>query len=296
MERQIISYTDEAAWLAERQKDVTSTDAAALCGVSQWKSRWQLWREKRVGEYAIRDESEPMRWGKRLESAIALGLAADNDLDVVPLKDYARLPEHRIGSSFDYIARDRSYLLEIKLVGPEAFRRGWLETDYGLEAPIEIEAQVQQESLCIDVPLAYIGVFCGTQGYLLRREYQPDVGERIITEADAFWKSPEPAPDFYSTDADFIRKLYSRAEPGREIEADGATAELIARFAEVKSQAKAAQDNADALHAEILTKVGLASRVFTPELRLDCEERGETFVKAHTRRGFRNFRTYPRKD
>ena len=54
--------------------------------------------------------------------------------------------------------------------------------------------------------------------------------------------------------------------------------------------------DADAIKAEILTKVGLASRVFTPSLRLDCEERREIEVKAHTRKGFRNFRTYERKD
>ncbi len=294
MNREVIPFTTEENWLAQRAVDLTSTDAAALCNVSRWKSRYQLWNEKIRGAFVERQDNAAMRLGRHMERPIAEFIAAENGLEIEPFKNYMRMPEVRLGSSFDFVARDRSFLFEIKLVGHEAFRQGWTTTDFGLEAPVEIEAQVQQEMLLAEIPVVYIGVMSGTETYLLKREFDQAVADRLVREADEFWTGPEPSPD-YSMDADFIRHLYSQANPGEEATADERTAELMRLYAEHAAEESAARDNKEQLRAEILTRIGHASKVFAPGLRLNCEERGPTEVAAHTRKGFRNFRVYETK-
>lgn len=59
-----------ALWLSERKKGIGGTDAAAILGVSRWSSELQVWLDKR-GEGLPVEESEPMKWGRAVEEAIA---------------------------------------------------------------------------------------------------------------------------------------------------------------------------------------------------------------------------------
>lgn len=293
MKREILQFDDEASWLRARDFDVTSSDAAALCNVGR-KTRYDLWHQKIRGQPAPFEETEAMRLGKIMEPAIAAHLAKEHGFEVEPMKQYIRMPDVRLGSSFDYVAKDRSFLLEIKLVGIEQFRCGWEETDFGLEAPIDIEAQVQQEMLLAEIPLAFIGVLCGTKTYLLRREYQTDVGERFVREAKGFWTSPEPTPDFYR-DGKLIARLYGHAEEGKVIDADERILALLRRYDEQGRIKRIADDEQQAAKAELLTLIGDAERVQSDEFNVSAKVVGPTEIAAFTRQGFRNLRITQRK-
>lgn len=286
---EIIPYTTREAWLADRAKDVTSTDAAALCGVSAWKTRYQLWNEKHRGMVVEREETPAMRLGKRLEAPIAQHIAAEHGFDIEPMKEYRRLPELRLGSSFDYVLRDRSALLEIKLVGPYQFSRGWRETDFGLEAPIEIEAQVQQEMLLAEIPVCFLGVLVGTETYVLRRDFDQPTADRLQREARAFWESPQPEPDFLA-DADFIAHLYAQATPGKVIQADQETVDLMAEYKLAAFEEAAAEKRKKVAKAKILERIGDAERVESEAYTLSAKMLAPVEVKAHVREGRRDFR------
>jgi len=102
MNREILSFESEAEWLAMRDKDLTSTEAAALFGCSPYATAYELFHRKR-GQLVVEFETnDRMVWGNRLETAIALGIAEDHGLIVEPFKVYARIPELRMGSSFDF--------------------------------------------------------------------------------------------------------------------------------------------------------------------------------------------------
>lgn len=289
-ERQIIQVADEAAWLANRELDVTSTDAAAMCGVSAWKTRYQLWHEKHRGMRVERDDNEAMRLGKRLEGSIASHIALEYGFDIEPMKEYRRDPDLRLGSSFDYVLRDRSALLEIKLVGPFQFARGWKEEEgFGLQAPVEIEAQCQQEMLLAEIPVLFIGVLVGTETYVLRRDLDNAVASRLEREARAFWQAPEPEPDFLA-DADFIAQLYAQAKPGKVIDADEYMLSLMAAYKEYGAVEAAAEKQKKACKAELLTLIGDAERVEGDGYVLSAKTVEETVVEAYTRKSFRSFR------
>lgn len=294
MSREVIPFTTKEAWLAERERDVTATDAAALCGVSGRKSRYQLWMEKHRGVAVAWDETPAMRLGKRLEAPIAEFIAAEQGFDIEPMKEYRRMPDVRLGSSFDYVLRDRSALLEIKLVGPRQFAQGWKETDFGLEAPIEIEAQAQQEMLLAEIPVLFLGVLVGTETHVLRRDFDQAVADRLLREARAFWESPEPAPEF-PVDVDFITRLYAQAQPGKVIDADVETTQLLAEYHEAGARKRAAEAEQDEAKARLLLRIGDAEKVQSEIGTLSCGMVKAAHIE-YDRKEYRSFKFTARRE
>lgn len=294
MSRQILPFVDEATWLRERTRDVTATDAAALCGVSGRKSRYQLWMEKHRGVTVAWDETPAMRLGKRLEAPIAEFIAAEQGFEIEPMKEYRRMPDVRLGSSFDYVLRDRSALLEIKLVGPYQFTHGWRLTDFGLEAPIEIEAQAQQEMLLAEIPVLFLGVLVGTETHVLRRDFDQAVADRLLREARAFWESPEPEPEF-PVDVDFITRLYAQAQPGKVIDADTETTHLLAEYHEAGARKRAAEAEQDEAKARLLLRIGDAEKVQSEIGTLSCGMVKAAHIE-YDRKEYRSFKFTARRE
>lgn len=294
LSREVLPFVSRELWLEKRLNDVTSTDAAALCSASSRKSRYQLWNEKIRGLRVPVEENEAMRLGKCLEGPIAEHLAREHGFEVEHMPEYRRIPEVRLGSSFDYVLRDRSALLEIKLVGPQSFRTGWIETDFGLEAPIEIEAQVQTEMLCAEIPVCFIGVLCGTQTYLLRREFDQAVADRLVREAGAFWESPEPEPGF-PMDSEFITRLYAQATPGKVLDADAEITQLLAEYDEAGKAKREADRLQEAAKARLLLRIGDAEKVASEIGSLSCGMVKEADISYH-REAYRRFSFYARKN
>jgi hypothetical protein len=100
--RQTIAFESEAEWLAARKVDLTSTEAAALFDCSPYATEFELHQYKTARLQPEFTENDRMKWGKRLESVIAEGIGEDYGLKVVPFKTYLRIPELRMGSSFDF--------------------------------------------------------------------------------------------------------------------------------------------------------------------------------------------------
>lgn len=57
-------------WLATRREGIGSSDIAAILGLSPWESPFGLWHRK-FGDLGDQDDSDAMRWGRRLEDAVA---------------------------------------------------------------------------------------------------------------------------------------------------------------------------------------------------------------------------------
>ena len=102
MNRITIAPESEQHWLDLRTQDLTSTDVAALFGLSPYKTLFELWHEKNSGAIVRLTENDRMRWGRRLEATVAQGILEDMDWCGREMKEYVRLPEHRIGASFDW--------------------------------------------------------------------------------------------------------------------------------------------------------------------------------------------------
>lgn len=227
MQQEIIHPASEKEWLELRVKDLTSTDIGSLFGINPYCTLYELWHRKRNQQVVTMELQEWTKWGKRLQDSIAAGIAEDEKWTVRKMDEYIRLPELRLGASFDFsIESDNSFselliqplvnktaeimqeegmidadtesklkqhrgLLEIKNVFGLIFKDQWLENEDGTwEAPPHIELQVQHQLLVSQRQFAYIGVLVsGNQVILIKRLPDEKIIHAIKNAALKFWLS-----------------------------------------------------------------------------------------------------------
>lgn len=188
-QREIIPFTTEEAWLENRKKDLTSTDIADLfgCGYATYE---ELFNRKLKGLDSQFVPNERSNWGKALEPCIAKEFARINGWTIRSAKEYVRIPELRLGSSFDYVIGTGDYgdLMEIKNVGVDAYKRDW-NKGFTIEAPTKIEFQIQNELLVSGLIKCYLCVLVGgNQGIPLVREANKKIQDAILLKAAEFWR------------------------------------------------------------------------------------------------------------
>jgi putative phage-type endonuclease len=282
--RQTLAFDTEAQWLAMREADVTSTEAAALFGASPYATEYQLHHLKTGRLKAEFEANERMKWGNRLEAAIAHGIAEDTGLLVEPFKVYMRIPELRMGSSFDFQITgivdsfkgpdfaQRMFLehgpgiMEVKNVDGLQFRRNWVEDGDEVEAPPHIEFQVQHQLEVANVGWSMIAPLVGgNTPKVILRERDPELGALIREKVAHFWARLDagvsPEPDF-AKDAQTVKDLY--------VETDGSTidvsdnpriAHLCQQYKNAAGDSKRAEGAKKAAVAEILTLIEAAQKV-----------------------------------
>ena len=313
--REIIPYVDEATWLRERAKDLTSTDIAALFGVSPYCTAFELYHVKHGNIAESNEENERTRWGKRLQEAIAEGVAYENAFVLRRMDEYIRDTDLRVGSSFDFggepydeaggifgaglvpgTGLKPEFIVEIKNVDSLAFKRGWIETDFGLEAPAHIELQLQHQLGVSGLREGYIAAFVGgNRVELLRREFDAVVWQRILDLAAWFWSLTDaPAPD-YARDYEVISRLHGYSSAGKVIEATGEIETLMQEYKIASAEMSDADKRRKIAKAKALELIGDAERVEGLSYNLSAKMISDTEIAAYTRKGYRDFRVLERK-
>lgn len=267
---EIIRTTDEAHWLSLRKKDVTSTESAALFGLSPYTTKFELWHAKKTGVTAEFKTNERMKWGNRLESAIAAGIADEHGWTISPMKDYWRLPGQRIGSSFDFIitSLDEPAHLEVKNVDFLAYRDGWIEHDDGtVEAPTHIEMQVQHQMMVTGFKRSFIcALIGGNRHVVIERERDDEIIAAIKSSIAEFWRTvdanEEPEPTM-PEDAEALIRLNQYAKPGKILDASGDEniAALIVKYKTAAANEANAKEDKESAKALLLQAIGDAEKV-----------------------------------
>lgn len=306
MRHESITPKDKEHWLKLRMEDITSTESPALFGISPYMTLFELWHTKKNKGLSSIGENERMQWGTRLQKSIAGGIGEDNGWNVVPFEAYVRIPDLRIGSSFDYrfllpgVDDDMSCILEIKNVDSLAFKEGWMIDGDNVEAPPHIELQVQHQLLVSGYETAYIGALVGgNRVVLIKRGVDEQIHESIKSKVAAFWKSieenKEPEPDF-KRDAEFIAKLYNKADKDSVTYADQDVSDLAMLYKHAADAGKVADQQKKEYKAKILTKIGKASKVMSDQFTITASEIAPTHVEAFDKKGYRDFKIFFKKD
>jgi predicted phage-related endonuclease len=283
--------------------------------MSPYVTHFELWHRKQSGEQPEFQQNERMRWGNRLEAAIAHGIAEERGWTIEPMKDYWRDPDARIGSSFDFLITndpDGPAHLEIKNVDYLAFRNGWLIHDDGeIEAPEHIEMQVQHQMAVSGFKKAYVCAFVGGNRYrVIERHRSERVIAAIRLAVAKFWRSVsknEPPPPMMPEDADALIRLHSYAEPGKILDAssDAEIASLVREYQRASLAEKEATEDKQTAKAQLLERIGDAERVLglcwtisasmiadTPPTTITAEMIGTTYGG---RKGYRGLRITTKK-
>ena len=286
--------TDKNQWLEFRSANINSTDVAALFGLSPYVTAFELWHRLKSGTMVEIDFNERMKWGTRLETAIAMGIAEDNGWSIQRKSEYIDLPDHRLGSSFDFqIGTDG--LLEIKNVDSLVFKEKWIVDGDHVEAPEHIELQVQHQLLVSGLEYAVIGALVGgNRVIMIRRERDEEIISEIKIRAAKFWQSIDentpPAVDF-QRDAEFIIKLNQFVNEGEVLDAvENQELEELARLYRSHSNVlKHVEEQRKEIKARILTIIGKAEKTHGRGFKISAGVTAETQV-SYTRKSFRDFR------
>lgn len=222
MSVKLLHFPYEKDWLAQREKDVTSTEVAALFGLHPHKSRWRLWMEKAGRLESDFEASDYTEWGRELQLPVAMKICRDNGWTGKDLTGfYYHDEELRGGASMDVLAlceeRGRG-ILEVKIAEAFSKENGWTDT----MTPLDKEFQIQdQMHLAAKAGEPFDWGVIGTLGKrqstrLYFRTYDAKLGQRIDDELGSFWRSIQedrpPEPDYAVDAAD----LYSLAPAVRE--------------------------------------------------------------------------------
>lgn len=307
-------------WLALRHKYVSSTEASSLFGLSPYMTKFELFHVKRDSKPSQFEASERMKWGLRMEEAIARAIADEYGVKVRKLNAYVSKDSVGLGASFDYeivgvkedatpedkclqeMYRDLGPgILEIKNVDWLVWKRAWTTDDDRLEAPAHIEIQVQAQLHTIERSWAAIGVLVGGNSLrLLVRERDITVGESLDRAAALFWrevKANRPPAVVMPQDAELVAYLYNYAEPGKVLDAQGDTEDAIKITALVKEYhnqgilKSAAENKQKEVKAELLTLIKDAERVVCPDgYQVSAGVVSEAQIPAYVRKAYRNVR------
>lgn len=255
LERDYFTPNSESEWLDLRKPDLTSTMMPALFDLSPYTTAFELYHAKKSGVEVPFETNERVEKGKRIEEFAAAEVAADQKWLARRNPHYIRMPDLRLGSSFDFHAecpKRGNGILEIKAVDFFIHKARWSED----EVPAHIEVQVRHQMMLADVTWACVAAFTSIYDYhpyFFARDLEFEKG--LQEAAQKFWADVdagnEPRPDFYR-DAPVIAQLYKDA--GGELAdktGDKSFEGVAARFLRWKNEESAAKKGKEAAKAEM---------------------------------------------
>ena len=172
---------------AYRRSGIGGSDLGAILGVNKYKTPLDVYAEK-LGLKEPQGDSPAMRWGRRLEPAIAAEFEAIHGVEL--------LPGYHINKEFDgvhflltpdFICEEQALVVEIKTAGI------WSAKEWGMTgedgAPMSYAAQVAAYLWGLGLPAGVIPALIGGQDY---REYPQQRDEElelaILSAGAKFWR------------------------------------------------------------------------------------------------------------
>jgi putative phage-type endonuclease len=230
---------DRDEWLAARTKGIGGSDAAAIAGLSPWRTPIQVWMEK-TGQIVSPDltDNEAVYWGTVLEDLVAKEFAKRTGFWVQRRNAILVHPEHEfmIGNIDRLVRPERGVgewgVLEVKTTSEYA-KDQWSED----EVPAHYLIQLQHYLAVTGYIYGYFAVLIGGNKYRhFRVERDDELIAHLIEIETKFWnenvlKHIPPAWDGSSASTDLLNSLYPISRP-TEIELPQEAEDLIAQYDE----------------------------------------------------------------
>lgn len=282
-------------WLAERKTGIGSSDAAAILGLSPYKTALDVYLDK-ISLAPAQDESKRMRMGTLLEPVIAqMYMEATGRIAMKAAEQLSRHPSRPWQlASLDYETADRR-IVECKDV--EFARDGWGEpgTD---EVPDHFLIQVQHQMEVTGRTVADVAALFGKHDFRVYTvRYSESFARSLTAQEEVFWRRVlerrPPEPDFrHHCTPDALALLYG-TDDGVVVLGDDVLDAVneYERLGEIRSTAESERNCAK---AKILHAMQNAAAAILPdgtELRRKQVTRKEYTVKESTYQVLRVKRT-----
>lgn len=256
-------------WLAERRTGIGGSDAAAVMGLSPWRTPVSVWLDK-TGRAAPQPETEAMRIGTELEDYVA--------------RSYMRETGRKV-TRFNHMIHDGCFLGNFdRLVVPEgqkiASHHLEVRTDTLLECktasrewedgvPLHYAVQVQWYlGLVPCLRFGDVAVLNLNHKHfeIFRLERDQEVIDHIRAYISEWWDKhivhgEVPKPE---NEAD-CKLLWSRSNKGKTVESSMEIRATLNEYAKVKAQMDALKETSDTLRNAIMAYMGDGEVLLSPE-------------------------------
>ena len=271
-----IAYVDRDDWLAKRRDGIGGSDAAAILGVSPWRTPNDVWEDK-LGIAEERPATAAMEWGNRLEDVVA---DAISDRLGVRLRRSRKILVHPelpfVFANVDRLFRDA--IVEIKTA-----RSG---DDFATEeeapnlppidrVPKHYYVQGQHYAAVTGKPRILFGVLVGGSDLrLLEVPADPEFIRDLLEEEATFWNRyvvPGVRPPLAAGDVDRVARLFPHGS-GEKVSTPEVD-ELIRRLLAVRDREDAIAKERAELEVRIKDYLGEASDLVSGVAKATWRER-----------------------
>ena len=256
----MMNQAEREAWLAERKSGIGGSDAAAVLGVSPWRTPVDVWLDK-TGRAPQKEETEAMRIGTELEDFVARRYCQETGRTV---QRYNRMiHDGCLLGNFDRLVvpdgeKVASHMGEIRTDTVLECKTSSAEWDG--EVPLQYVCQVQHY-MGLAPCLAHADVaalFLGRKHFEVFRVDRDDEAIREMRERlKAWWEEfvvgdtmPQP------TNEEDCRKLWARSNPGKSVFATEEIAAKVAEYAVKKAEASKVKAELETLQGDICAAIG----------------------------------------
>lgn len=251
----------------DRSTYIGSSDAAAIIGVSPWKSAFQLYQEK-IGEY--QEEITPFKQkifnrGKRWEPIVIEMLVDEledrgHDVQIIARNERYLDPVHSfLAAEIDLeLMIDGEYHNgEMKTVHPFA-AKDWGEQDTD-EIPIYYTSQVLHGQMVTGRSKTIVAALIGADDLRVHQVNRDEEMIQIIrTKEVEFWEKIQRREPPEPTSPEDIKRLY-QFDSGAVLEADEELLELCGELSNLKTNYEAAETRIETLSTLIKARMGEAA-------------------------------------
>ena len=237
-------------FLANRRKGIGGSDAAAVLGLSKWKTAYDVFLDK-TGQSEPTPDNDAMLWGRLLEPVIRQQYADRTGREVAMPEMLTMADKPYIVANVDGLCADR--VLEIKTARTS---KDWGEegTD---EVPMQYFLQCQHYLMVTGKPVADVAVLIGSADF---RIYTVEANEKLFgvmqTAYAEFWNNhvltgtPPEAVSY----ADAVARY--KQSNGQSVEATPEIVAALDALADASEKVKEAEQIEEDLKGKIMSFMG----------------------------------------
>jgi len=265
-----IVRTEREAWLAERRKLIGASEVAAILGVDPRMGPLAVYASK-VSDTADVEETRWMKWGRRVEGAIADGYADETGRPVVDCGAH----EIRRHPYAPFLGATLDRLTGGSLAHPEPIEgmlrvpleakavAGFKAKEWAEDPPLHYQVQLQAQLACTGAQWGSLVALIGGISLAWRDLLRNDAFlAAALPKLEEFWlrverRQPPDADGLPGTTA-AVRALWSE-EDGETVPLDVEALELVSLWEKAKAIEKGTEDEIETLGNRLRARMGSAS-------------------------------------
>lgn len=268
--------------IESRNSRCGASDAAAILGLSPYRSAWEVWAEK-SGRLEPGKGSDATSMGQRLESPILD--VAEAELGPLSRGDLVWLPRLALplASTLDARVKATGIPCEAKTSGIVGPLYGTWGDDGSDAVPESYLVQVTLQMVCCEADMAHLYALLGGRGIVRYRVLRDDDLANTLVDRLARWwdrhivQGIEPARD-EPVPLEVAKRL--RKTPHKVTTFSDDAQPVIDEYEAAKAEKSAAEKRADAAQAALLLLLGDAEAAGLPDGRILTHS--EQFRKGYT--------------